>query len=220
MKKYFIVCAAFLFASTVLSAQVVNGPAPVSKDSLMKLMAKETCEEIAKKDLSNKTMEELEMELGLAMMPVVLKYQEALKTSGYDMEDQQGMMNMGKEVGMQLAKDCPAFLKMFVNNPGVLKEALDKKETIGKEKMEVLPANVFGTLVKIVPGDISHIQVKDGTGKIQKLWWMEYFEGSNKLISEPAKFLNKTVQVSYVEKEIYNSTLKDYVKVKIITGIE
>lgn len=209
MKKQFIVCTAFLLFYSALSAQV-------SKDSLIKLMAKETCVEISKKDLSNKTMDELELELGLAMMPIVVKYQDQLKTNGYDMEDQQAMEGMGREVGMQLAKDCPAFLKMFVNNPAALKDALGKDN----DKPAVLPSNVFGTLVKIVGGDFSYIQVKDGSGKIEKLWWMEYFEGSNKLIQEPAKYLNKTVKVSYVEKEVYNATLKDYVKVKIITGIE
>src|SRR5690348_12349996 len=110
MKKFIIVCTIFLFGSTALSAQI-------SKDSLIKLMAKETCVEIAKKDLSKKTMDELEMELGLAMMPVVVKYQEQLKNYGFELDDQQSMEGMGRDVGMQLAKDCPAFLKMFVNNP-------------------------------------------------------------------------------------------------------
>lgn len=220
MKKYFIVCVTFLFISSILSAQVGNGTATLSKDSLLKLMAKETCEEIGKRDLTNKTMEELQEELGLAMVPMIIKYQDQLKTIGFYLEDQDGMRNMGKEVGMQLAKDCPEFLKIFVNNPGVLKEVIDEKEMNGKGKKELLQSNISGTLVKILPGDISHIQVKDESGKVQKIWWMEYFEGSNILISEPAKFLNKSVKVGYVEKEIYNSTLKDYVKMKIITYIE
>ncbi len=213
MKKSLLLICTLLSVSLFTSAQL-------SKDSLVKLITKETCEEITKKDFSNKTMEELEMELGLAMMPAILKYQDQLKNGGYDMEDQQSMMNMGKDVGMQLAKDCPAFLKMFVNNPAALKEIAGKSGNTAKEKMEVMPSSISGTLTKIVPGDISYIQVKDGSGKMEKIWWMEYFEGSNKLVNEPAKYLNKTVKVSYVEKEIYNSTLKEYVKVKVITGLE
>lgn len=213
MKKYVIICTVFLFLFSAVSAQV-------SKDSLIKLMAKETCVEISKKDLSNKTMDELELELGLAMMPIVVKYQDELKSNGYEMEDQQAMEGMGKDVGMQLAKDCPAFLKMFVNNPGALKDALGK--TVDKNGKEALPVRhtVSGTLIRIVPGDFSYIQVKDGSGKMEKLWWMEYFEGSERLSNEPAKYLNKKILVSYQEKEVYNSTLKEYVKVKIIAGIE
>lgn len=178
-------------------------------------MARETCEEIGKKDLSNKTMEELQVELGFAMIPVVTKYQDELQTVlGVNLEDQQGLENMGRQIGMQLAKDCPAFLKIFANNPGVVKEINSRpgKETTG--------GSVSGTLLKIVPGDFSYIQVKDAAGKIEKIWWMEYFEGSDKLTTNAQKYLNKPVKVNYTEKEVYNSILKEYVKVKIITGVE
>lgn len=207
MKKYLVFAVCFLLISVAAHAQM-------SKDSLMKIMAKETCAEISKKDLAGKSMDELEMELGLAMLPVVAKYQEELKTIfGFDMEDPKSMEGMGREVGMQLAKDCPAFLKMFMSNP----EAM--KEITGKDKNVPAVSIINGTLLKVVNGDFTYIQVKDGSGKIEKLWWMEYFEGSNKLINELDKQLNKPVRVSYIEKEIYNSTLKDYMKLKIITGM-
>ena len=205
MKKYIISCICLLFLSSLASAQV-------SKDSLLKMMSKETCDEIAKKDISNKSMEELELELGLAMMPVIIKYEKELKSVyNMDFEDEKSMENIGREVGMKLAKDCPVFLKMFMSNPQAMKESM------GKESKTLF---ISGTLVKIIPGDISHIQVKDASGKIEKLWWMEYFEGSNKLVNESQNHLNKAIKVSYVEKEIYNSTLKDYVKMKIITAVE
>lgn len=206
MKKIFVL-AAVTFFTLAASAQL-------SKDSLFKIIAKETCEEIAKKDLSGKNMDELQMELGLAMMPTILKYTEQLKSFGFDLEDQQSMMEMGKEVGMKLATDCPSFLKVFANNPGVLKEALAKDEPVSKT------STLSGTLIKIVPGDISYIQVRDASGKLQKIWWMEYFQGSDKLMNESAKYLNKTVKLGYTEKEIYNATLKDYVKVKVLTSFE
>ena len=207
MKKYIVFAVCFLLISIAAQAQM-------PKDSLMKIMAKETCTEISKKDLAGKSMDELEMELGLAMLPVVAKYQEELKTIfGFDMEDPKSMEGMGREVGMQLAKDCPAFLKMFMSNP----EAM--KEITGKDKNVPAVSIINGTLLKVVNGDFTYIQVKDGSGKIEKLWWMEYFEGSNKLINELDKQLNKPVRVSYIEKEIYNSTLKDYMKLKIITGM-
>ena len=208
MKKYIVFAVCFLLISIAAQAQM-------PKDSLMKIMAKETCTEISKKDLAGKSMDELEMELGLAMLPVVAKYQEELKTIfGFDMEDPKSMEGMGREVGMQLAKDCPAFLKMFMSNP----EAM--KEITGKDKNVPAVSIINGTLLKVVNGDFTYIQVKDGSGKIEKLWWMEYFEGSNKLINELDKQLNKPVRVSYIEKEIYNSTLKDYMKLKIITGMD
>ncbi len=208
MKKILICCSIMLFSSVCLFAQV-------SKDSLLKLMTKETCNEISNKDFSGKNMDELQMELGLAMMPVVMKYQDELQTAyGISMEDQSGMEKMGMEIGLQLAKDCPAFLKMFVNNPGAL------KEIAGNNNTDAAVMNISGTLIKIVTGDITYIQVKDASGKIEKLWWMEYFDGSAKLITDASTMVNKQVKVKYTEKEIYNATLKEYIKIKVITGLE
>ena len=55
---------------------------------------------------------------------------------------------------------------------------------------------------------------------IEKLWWMEYFEGSGRLITNAGDMLNKDVKVKYTEKEIYNATLKEYIKIKVIAGLE
>ena len=63
------------------------------------------------------------------------------------------------------------------------------------------------------------MQVKNADGKIEKIWWMEYFEGANNLLSGKIK-INKTISVHYVEREIYNGRLKDYVKIKVATGVE
>jgi hypothetical protein len=75
-------------------------------------------------------------------------------------------------------------------------------------------------LVKIAEGEFTHLQVEDANGRIEKLWWMEYFNGSNILLADPQGQLNKPIKVNFVEREIFNSTLRDYVKVKVITGIE
>ncbi len=207
MKKILFCCLALLVITASVNAQV-------SKDSLLKLMSKETCTEITNKDFSGKNMDELQMELGLAMMPVVLKYQEELQTvfgiSG--IEDQSGMEKMGMEIGLQLAKDCPAFLKMFVNNPGALKEIVGNNT-------DAAVMSISGTLLKVVTGDFTYIQIKDASGKTEKLWWMEYFEGSSKLTGA-ATMVNKQVKAKYIEKEIYNATLKEYIKIKVITGLE
>ncbi len=189
--------------------------AQVSKDSLLKVIVKETCTDITGKDFSGKSMEEIEMELGLAMMPIMVKYQEELQTAyGTGIEDQAGMEKMGMEVGLQLAKDCPAFLKMFAGNPAVIKDRAVRNNAAVEMK------TINGTLLKIVHGDFSYLQVKDPAGKIEKLWWMEYFEGSGRLITNAGDMLNKDVKVKYTEKEIYNATLKEYIKIKVITGLE
>lgn len=38
-------------------------------------------------------------------------------------------------------------------------------------------------------------------------------------MSNPAKFSNKAININYTEKEIYKAAVKDYVKIKVITGL-
>jgi hypothetical protein len=80
--------------------------------------------------------------------------------------------------------------------------------------------SISGKLVKVVSGDFTHLQIEDLKGKVERVWWLEYFDGSNKLMTDPQGQLNKLIKVNYVEREMFNSTLKDYVKIKVITGIE
>lgn len=70
----------------------IAGQAQNSRDSLMKLVAKDVCEELASKNLSGKSMDELEMEMGLSFMPVLMKHKDALeKELGGNVTDQSGM---------------------------------------------------------------------------------------------------------------------------------
>ncbi len=183
------------------------------KENILKLMSKDVCDELNKKEISGKTKEELQTELGLAMMPIFSKYLTELK-SIYDFEefDQESGYKIGKDVGMQLAVDCPAFMKLFMNNTEAVSEIAEKR----KNK----DLKLSGTLLKINNADISFIEIKDNNGKIEKVYWLEYFDGSNTLMNESAKLLNKKITITFTEKEIYKSTLKDYSKIKIITSLK
>jgi hypothetical protein len=54
-------------------------------------------------------------------------------------------------------------------------------------------------------------------GRTEKLWWLEYFEGADGLVSKA--LLSKNVTVRYIEKEVYSAALKDYIIIKVIIGI-
>jgi hypothetical protein len=186
--------------------------AQVSKDSLFKIMTKEVCADISAKDFTGKSMDEIQMELGLAFLPVLGKYNNELKEIyGEDAMGKDGMEKVGEELGMRMVMECPAFLKMMASNEEVLKQS---------KKDNGITTAVSGTLVRIVPGEFTHLLVKDNNGKLVKIWWMESFEGSEKLTSSPQKWLNKKVMVSYVEQESYSAALKKYTKAKIASGIE
>ena len=184
-----------------------------NRTDLMKQLAQEACLEVKKIDFSNKSADEVKIALGLPLVMVAGKHMAELKAMGFDISDSQSAQKLGAEIGVHLAQECPEVLSAMLKNPNTLGE-------IAQGSRSNASLSISGTLVRIVEGDFSYLQVADSKGKVEKLWWMEYFDGSNALAANPQSRLNKPIKVNYVEREMYNSTLKEYVKVKVITGIE
>jgi hypothetical protein len=183
-----------------------------SKDSLMTTLANEACTEISKTDYSSKTLDELQIDLGMAMMPSFQNHQEEIeKYFDVDFTDQKAMQQIGTQIGLKLANNCPAFLKLMRD------KSADLADMSGAKPVTSAGGIVSGTLSKIVPGEVTYFVVKSADGKMEKIWWMEYFKGAEKISSTN---LNKPVKISYTEKEIYNAVLKDYIKQKVAVAVE
>ena len=183
-----------------------------AKDSLMKIMVAEACEEMKKKDFSSMKKDDLEMEIGLAVIPVFTNHASELKDIlDLDITDPENMKEFGEMLGMKLVMECPDFMRV-VSGSKTFQDEIIKS---GSEKKSL---SISGTLVKIVPGEMTHFLIKDKQGKTQKIWWMEYFDGADKL--NDVKNINKAIIVKYKETEIYNAAIKDYIKIKIAAGIE
>jgi hypothetical protein len=204
MKRTLLVAIGYSLLATSLFGQATD-------DVFMKQITRETCDAVAKVDFSKKTTEEFKLSLGLVLVKVMGQHQEELKARGANPGDPKSLEKVATEVGMRLAADCPAFVEALTRNPDTIKDFAESKSSAG---------NVSGKLLKIVGGEFTYLQIEDDKGKIEKLWWMEYFDGSNKFLADPQRQLNKIVRVDYVEKEMFNSTLNDYVKVKVIKGIQ
>lgn len=190
-------------------------PAQLTKDSLTAMMARETCSEINKKELSGK--EDITEAMGMALMPVILKYEKELKElyALNSFTDAAAMENIGREVGMKLVFLCPEFARMIASNPGLVSgDAEPKRE-------EAAPAfqTLSGTLLKIESGEFTCLHIKTPSGKMEKIWWFEYFKGADKLLENPAELLGKKVQVSYTERERFNNSSREYGRIKIAAGI-
>ena len=204
MKTIISFCIGSLMMSTSLFAQGTN-------DGLTSQITKETCDELSQRDFSRTNPDEMKMLLGLALIKVMGKHQGELSAIGVSPSDPKSVEKLATSVGMQLVAECPTFLDALTRNPNAI-TGLARKETSA--------GTISGTLVKVVEGEFTHLQVEDANGRIEKLWWMEYFNGSNILLADAHGQLNKPIKVNYVEREIFNSTLRDYVKVKVITSIE
>src|SRR5262249_35481760 len=141
-----------------------------TKDELLKTMAGETCQELAKVDLKNKSADELKMALGLPLVVVAGRHQAELQKFGINMADKQGAEALGRDIGFQLAGICPNFVSAMLGNANALSEIVKSNNA---SKIPTL--SLTGKLVGIVTGDFTYLQVEDGKGKVEKLYWMEYF---------------------------------------------
>ncbi len=186
------------------------GNAQVTKDSLLKAMSREVCEDMAKKDFNGKNTDEIQLEIGMSFIPVMGKYEKELKeVYGDAMAGTDGIEKVGEELGMRLVLECPAFLRIMAGNSEVVK----KNGTVPVKTLS-------GTLMRLVPGEFTHLLVKDNQGRQVKIWWMEAFEGSAALTSNAQSWISKKVTVSYTEKESYSAASKKYNTIKIVTAIE
>lgn len=201
MKTYFFLLLSFLFFGTA-GAQ--------TKESVYNAMADDLCKEIKAKEAELKNSEDIQVDIGLLMMPIFMKYENDMKKADpkFKLSDQTQVEALGFEIGKRLVT-CVEFMKLASVQKQIVQEIKADKASI---------ATMDGVLQSVTTGDFSAINVKTSTGKTEKIWWMGYFPGADKL--KDGSLINKQVKIRYSEKEVYNSTLKDYIKIKIAEGIE
>jgi hypothetical protein len=211
MSKKYNFIRMVLITGTLLLA--ITAQAQTGKDSLMKVVTKDVCDELSKKDFTGKSMDDMQMEMGMAFMPVMMRHQEALeKQFGGSIMNKETIEKVAQEIGMRLMVDCPDFFKMM-SGSGMMQAEGPKISTSLNESIK-------GTLVKVVPGEMTHLLVRDAKGKTVKIWWMDYFDGSDEMADNPQRMANKKATITYTEKEVYSAALKQYVKIKVATGIK
>lgn len=194
--------------------------AQITKDSLLKVMSNEACEEFSKKDFSTIDKKNLETEMGMLLAPAMMSHLDDIeRIYGGGMTDPDAMRKMGMDLSMKLASTCPKFIEFSMKMAGKSREddPKVKKENILDNNGE---AAVKGTLLAINAGDITTLSLSDGKGKTTKLYWLEYFDNADKLIANNKKYLNKKITVSYTEKSVYDFVRKNYKIIKVITSID
>ena len=112
----------------------------------------------------------MKLALGLHLVAVFGRHQDELKAAGYNLLDTKSSEKLGNDVGVQLVFECPDFMNTLVKNSRVVTD-------IAQRNKQSPSGTISGTLVNISGGDFSYLQVADDKGKIEKLWWMEYFDG-------------------------------------------
>lgn len=206
MKNTYILALVLFTSLNMAFAQKID-----SKDALLEKIAQETCECVNKKDLtaSNLASSKLELEYGLCVMESYGKHKKlADKYLDISFDDDESLENLGVEVALKMMTYCSDFMMKLAGD-----YAADEFEEAKEDKVSA------GSIINIEKSQFNIVELKDTDNRIQKLLWLEYFEGEH-LLKDLGKLKNKKVRVTYVEKEMYDPRIGDYRNFKIIKKIK
>lgn len=113
---------------------------------------------------------------------------------------------IGEKIGMKLALSCPAFLELLMEYGGIA----EKEEMRGE---------ATGVVTNVETADHVYVTVKDGTGKLTRVIWLDYFEGADKYKADPSSLKGKKVNIRWVQADIYSVKQKDFIPVKKISKL-
>ncbi len=181
-----------------------------SKDKLLDLIAIETCDCVNNKDLDFSTIEstQLELEYGLCVMESYSKNKELTdKYLEVSFDDEKSLENLGVEVALKMMTHCSDFMMKLAGD-----YAADELEATKEDVV------IVGKITNIQESQFNIVEIRDTGNRVQKLLWLEYFEGGN-LFDDLGKLKKKKVKVTYIEKELYDPKIDDYRNFKIIKKI-
>lgn len=179
------------------------------KDStLSQKITNEFCVEFSKKDFTK--YNDSEVEIGLLIVPIVEKYSKEIeKEWGLKSDDMNDFEKIGERIGQEAALGCPKFLEFIKNNLSEIKEASEEEEL----------KSLAGTFQRLEDQQFSSLIIKTKTGKEERFWWFQFFEGSDDLIKNPVSFAKKNITVKYIQMEVYDAKLKEYRNIKVIKSL-
>ncbi len=176
--------------------------------SLSKKMTDEFCIEFSKKDFSK--LKGFEMEIGLMVVPIIEKYSKEIKKEwDLDPENEEDYEKISEKIGREAAISCPKFLEFIKNNIDQINETSDDEDT----------KSVSGTFQRLEGQLFTALVIKTKAGKEEKLWWFQFFEGSDELAKGPSSLARKNLTVKYSEMEVYDAKLNEYRKIKVVKNL-
>ena len=204
MRKDFLKSTAILF---VMFITVMSGSAQ-SRSGFEELLVKDFCDTFttAAPKLSK---ENLTMEVGLLIVPLFSKYKDQIKAEwGLDVNNSDDLEKIGEKVGQISTLGCPAFLNFIKNNMDAFNENTESSKTY------------TGKIIRVEGAPFTYLLLQNKAGKTDKIYWMEFFEGSNELADNIKGITNTRVTIHYKEIEVYDAVVKEYKNIKVATKLE
>lgn len=179
------------------------------EESVLDLVARETCEYLQSEEIQVLSNNDKTMKLGVFIITKYSEYEDRFIAEGLEFDLSNGGENAGRQfgekVGISMIKYCPEVLMALGTDDN--SNEYEEDEYVLEGKITSIEGNEFSTIV-----------VKDLYGKVQKFLWIENFLGSEKLINNPSVEGIK-VEITYKNFECYSPQLKEYVIRKKIIAI-
>ena len=199
MKKYLIAIIFIAFTA----------PAFTQKSYLDKV-ADSTCKCMEAGKNSVKSESDLDKLGEKCIMKAALPYidsfakEEGLKIEEFDSE----LGNkIGQKIGMKLITNCPIFIELIATYSS------------DNDSDEVVTGKSIGTVTDVTLSDHVYLSVKEPSGKITRLTWVEYFPGADDYKNNPSRLKGKQVEAEWKQQEIYKIANKDFVIVKVVSKL-
>ena len=210
MKKFFF---AFTFLVSCLSAA---SQTKTTKDVLLDTLCK--CITAKKDELKNASPNDIQKEVMSCFMSDVLellmKYAQEKKVT---MTDQQAMQKLGNEIGMELAKKCPAMMQLAINSA-----IADTSEGSGISKIvsEGETSETQGTIVSLNTTEFpASIQLKQKSGAVKKVYLVSEFYTDDDNFYNTSYLPGKKVVAEISSQKIFIPSKKKFVTLDVVVKL-
>ena len=210
MKKFFF---AFTFLVSCLSAA---SQTKTTKDVLLDTLCK--CITAKKDELKNASPNDIQKEVMSCFMSdgleLLMKYAQEKKVT---MTDQQAMQKLGNEIGMELAKKCPAMMQLAINSA-----IADTSEGSGISKIvsEGETSETQGTIVSLNTTEFpASIQLKQKSGAVKKVYLVSQFYTDDDNFYNTGYLPGKKVVAEISSQKIFIPSKKKFITLDVVVKL-
>src|SRR4030095_4796501 len=149
--------------------------------------------------------------IGLLVIPIIEKYSREIKKEwDLDPENEEDYEKISEKIGREATVGCPKFLEFIKNNIDQINEVADDDDDT---------KSISGTFQRLEGQLFTALVIKTKAGKEEKLWWFQFFEGSEKIAKETASLSKKNLTIKYTEMEVYDAKLNEYRTIKVMKSL-
>jgi len=210
MKKIFF--AFILLTGSLWAASQTK----TTKDILLDTLCK--CITAKKDELKNASPADIQKEVMSCFMSdgleLLMKFAEEKKVS---MTDQAAMQKLGNEIGMELAKKCPAMMQLAINSA-----IADTSEGSGISKIvsEGETTETVGTIVSLNTTEFpASIQLKQKNGTVKKAYLVSEFYTDDDNFYNTGYLPGKKVVAEVSSQKIFIPSKKKFVTLDVVVKL-